>query len=190
MRSELKEKRLMSNAYLQYQNQKIKEVILYILSKTGDMGYFRLMKTMFCADRQNLLRWGDQITNLDYYAMKHGPVPVSIHDGLLSAFHGADGMLSDILTVKGNFMIVHPTREPDLGYLSESDKESIDKAIIELKGMNRDSIESYLHEDVYHRILSSEEKKYSHVDIVMSAGASEMQIAKVRREDQLLKALS
>ena len=44
------------SVYQQYQNQKVKEVMLYILSKTGDIGYFRLMKIMFCADRQNLLR--------------------------------------------------------------------------------------------------------------------------------------
>ena len=57
----------MGNMFFEYNNQKIKEVVLYILSKAGDTGYFRLMKIMFCADRQNLLRWGDQITNLDYY---------------------------------------------------------------------------------------------------------------------------
>lgn len=180
----------MCNIYIQYQNQKIKEVMLYILSKTGDTGYFRLMKTMFCADRQNLLRWGDQITNLDYYARKHGPVPTSVHDGLLSTYQGMESDYSDILTVKGNFMMVHPTREPNLDYLSETDKESIDKAIYELKGKNRDQIEAYLHESVYHRILESEKKKYSHVDIVASAGATEKQIAKVRYEDQLRKALS
>ena len=180
----------MGNIFLEYQNQKIKEVVLYILSKAGDTGYFRLMKTMFCADRQNLLRWGDQITNLDYYARKHGPVPTSVHDGLLSVYQGAPSEFSDILTVKGNFMMVHPTREPNLEYLSETDKESIDRAISELKGKNRDEIETYLHESVYHRILNSEQKKYSHVDIVMSAGATEKQIAKVRHEDQILSALS
>jgi hypothetical protein len=179
----------MGNMFSEYNNQKIKEVVLYILSKAGDTGYFRLMKTMFCADRQNLLRWGDQITNLDYYARKHGPVPTSVHDGLLSVYRGAPSEFSDILTVKGNFMMVHPTREPNLEYLSETDKESIDRAISELKGKNRNEIETYLHESVYHRILNSEQKKYSHVDIVMSAGATEKQIAKVRHEDQILSAL-
>ena len=105
-------------------------------------------------------------------------------------YQGAPSEFSDILTVKGNFMMVHPTREPNLEYLSETDKESIDRAISELKGKNRDEIETYLHESVYHRILSSEQKKYSHVDIVMSAGATEKQIARVRHEDQILSALS
>lgn len=176
--------------FLEYQNQKIKEVMLYILNKVGDTGYFRLMKTMFCADRQNLLKWGDQITELDYFARKHGPVPICIHDGLLSVHQGIRSDFSDILTVKGNFMMVHPLREPDLNYLSETDKESIDKAIEELKGKNRNQIELYLHESVYDRIFKSAEKRYSHEDIAISAGATEKQIAKVRYEDQLRKALS
>ncbi|MBQ6208875.1 MAG: SocA family protein [Prevotella sp.] len=180
----------MENIYLQYQRQKTKEVMLYILSKMGDTGYFRLMKTMFCADRQSLLRWGGPITNLNYYARKHGPVPSVVHDGLLSAYQGQGGDYSDILTVKGNFMMVHPLREPDLEYLSESDKESIDKAINELKGRNRDQIENYLHEKVYHRVLSTDKKQYSRVDIAMSAGASDKQIARIENEEQILKALS
>lgn len=178
----------MSSIFQQYQSQKTKEVMLYILSKTGNIGYFRLMKTMFCADRQNLLKWGDPITNLDYYAKKHGPVPVAVHDGLLSVYQGKSSDFSDILTVKGNFM-VNPTRESNLDYLSKTDLESIDKAIAELKGKNREQIEGYLHEEVYHRVLSTVGKQYSHVDIAMSAGATEQQIAKVRSEDQLLKAL-
>lgn len=180
----------MSSIYLQYQKQKVKEVMLYIMSKTGDIGYFRLMKTMFCADRQNLIKWGEPITNLDYFARKHGPVPSTIHDGLLSVYQGNGKDFSDILTVKTNFMIVHPMREPNLDYLSETDKESIDKAVDELKGKNRDGIEEYLHESVYHRVLATEEKKYSHVDIAMSANASGKQIARVCYEDQLHNALS
>ena len=178
----------MSNIFQQYQSQKVKEVMLYILSKTGDIGYFRLMKTMFCADRQNLLKWGDSITNLDYFAKKHGPVPAAIHDGLLSVYQGKSNTLSDIVTVKGNFM-VNPIREPNLDYLSATDIESIDKAIIELNGMNREQIENYLHETVYHRVFSTTDKQYSHVDIAMSAGATELQIAKICNKDQLLKVL-
>lgn len=177
------------SVFLQYQSQKVKEVMLYILSKTGDIGYFRLMKTMFCADRQNLLRWGDPITNLDYFAKIHGPVPATIHDGLLSIYQGKTTEFSDIVSVNGKFMIVHPAREPNLDYLSATDLESIDKAIDELKGKNRAQIEKYLHENTYHRIFATKEKRYNHIDIVMSAGATEKQIAKVRYEDKLLNAL-
>ena len=180
----------MSNIYNKYQEQKNKEVMLYILSKTGDIGYFRLMKTMFCADRQNLLRWGEQITNLDYFARKHGPVPTSAYNGLLSTFLGTGGEFSDILTIKGNFMIVHPTRKPDLGYLSETDKESIEKAIEELRGLNRNEIERYLHESIYRKVLGTEQKKYSHTDIAMSAGATEKQIARIRNEEKLIGLLN
>lgn len=180
----------MGNIYTDYQNQKIKEVLLYILSKTGDTGYFRLMKTVFCADRQNLLKWGDQVTNLDYYAWKHGPVPITVCEGLEAISDGRESVFSDILTVIGRFKIVHAEREPNLEYLSETDRESIEFAINELKGKNRADIESYLHEDVYRRVLCSNNRKYSHIDIILSAGASEVQVKKVDYEDKLENALT
>lgn len=180
----------MSSIYLEYQNQKLKEVLLYILSKTGDIGYFRLMKTVFCSDRQNLLRWGDPVTNLDYFAWKHGPVPITVCEGLRSVSNGIESGFSDIITVTERFKIVHALREPNLDYLSETDRESIDLAINELRGKNRNTIEAYLHEDVYRRVLESDKKKYSHVDIIMSAGASETQIERVIDTDKLGRALT
>ena len=179
----------MSKILSQYYLQVVKEVILYVLSKTGDIGYFRLMKTIYCADRQNLMRWGDQVTNLDYYARKHGPVPSMVYDGLVALYHGENSEFSDIVIIKGNFM-VHPTREPNMDYLSETDKESIDKAIAELDGKNRVQIEEYLHESVYKRILSTKGQHYSPVDIAMSANASEKVIANIQEEEILRQALS
>lgn len=179
----------MSTTYLNYQREKLKEVLLYILSKTGDTGYFRLMKTLFCADRQNLIRWGDQITNVEYYARKHGPVPASVYDNLLSTYHEVPNEFSDILTVNGNFMMVHALREPNLDYLSETDKESLDKAIKELKGLNRSQIEKHLHEVVYNSVYAKPDKKYSQEDIALSGGASGRQIAHIRNEQNLINAL-
>lgn len=177
------------NIYQKYQSQKIKEVILYVLSKTGAIGYFRLMKTLFCADRQNLLKWGDQITCLDYYARKHGPVPGTVYDSIVSVYQGVKSDYSDIVSVKGNFL-VHANRLPDMDYLSETDIESIDKAIEELKGKNRGQIEQYLHEGVYKRILSTKGQHYSLKDIAESGGASENVITNINNQERLLKALS
>ena len=38
----------------QYEDQKIKEVVLYILSKTGVVDYYHLMKILYLAERQHL----------------------------------------------------------------------------------------------------------------------------------------
>lgn len=173
----------------EYHLQEVKEVILYILSKTGDIGYFRLMKTIFCADRQNLLRWGDQVTNLDYFARKHGPVPASIYNGLMSIYHGESSDFSDIVSVKGNFL-VHALRLPNMDYLSQTDKESIDKAIVELDGKNRTQIEDYLHEGVYKRVYATKGQHYSLVDIAQSGKASKKEIEHIQEQERLLKALS
>ena len=173
----------------EYHLQQVKEIMLYILSKTGDIGYFRLMKTIFCADRQNLLRWGDQVTNLDYYARKHGPVPSGIYDGLVSIYHGEASAFSDIVSVKGNFL-VHALRQPNMDYLSETDRDSVDMAIAELKGKNRNQIEDYLHESVYKKVYSTKMQHYSLVDIAKSGNASQKAIENIQYQERLLKALS
>ena len=178
-----------NNMLLEYQNQKIKEVLLYVLSKTGDIGYFRLMKTIFCADRQNLMKWGDQVTSLEYFARKHGPVPSAIYSELLSIYHGNASTYSDIVSVKGNFL-VHANRQPNLDYLSETDKESIDKAIAELDGKNRNQIEDYLHEKVYKQVFAKKSQHYSLEDIAKSGGASKKVIENIKEQVKLLKALS
>ena len=177
------------NLYQEYQSQKIKEVILYVLSKTGSIGYFRLMKTLFCADRQNLLKWGDQITCLDYYARMHGPVPATVFDNIVSVYQGVKSDYSDIVSVKGNY-VVRANRLPNMDYLSETDIDSIDKAIDELKGKNRDQIEQYLHESVYKRILATKGQHYSLTDIAESGGASDNVITNINNQERLLKALS
>ena len=65
-----------------YEDQKIKEVLLYILGKTGVLDYYHLMKILYLAERQHLAKWGDRIITDDYYALPHGPVPTRIYDSL------------------------------------------------------------------------------------------------------------
>ena len=93
------------------------------------------------------------------------------------------------VSVKGNYL-VHASRQPDMDYLSETDRESIDNAIEELNGKNRGQIEQYLHEGVYKRILATKGQHYSLKDIAESGGASENVINNITNQERLLKALS
>ena len=179
----------MNNILKTYQNQKIKEVILYILSQTGIISYYNLMKIMFCAERRNLVRWGDPITSLQYYARKHGPVPLSVYYKIKQEKKGEPSDLSEILSMEGEFSIT-AKRTPDMQYLSVSDKESLDYAIQELKDMNYKEIEKYLHESVYDRIYATNSKHYTHSDMAMTVGASGQALDLIKENDNIAKALS
>ena len=46
--------------------------------------------------------------------------------------------------------------------------DSIDKVINELNGKKYDEVESYLHDDVYKRVMKSKRRVYSLIDIAES----------------------
>ena len=47
-----------------YEDQRIKEVLLYILNKTGVVDYYHLMKILYLAERQHLAKWGEKSSSL------------------------------------------------------------------------------------------------------------------------------
>ena len=179
----------MKNAILnQYLHQKIKEVILYILDKTGDISYFQLMKVMFCAERNNLMAWGEPLTSLDYYAKKHGPVPEKAYRSITAVRDGRPSIYEDIISFVNKYEI-RATRRPDMNYLSKSDVDSIDKAITELSGMEHNDIENYLNDDVYNRVFASKKRLYNMAGIAESAGADCNIIARINENQNIQKAL-
>src|SRR5690242_6025860 len=46
----------------------------------GRMNYMKLIKLLYIADREALLRWGRPITTDVYFSMKHGPVLSEVLD--------------------------------------------------------------------------------------------------------------
>ncbi len=46
----------------------------------GYMSYMKLIKLLYFADREALLRWGSPITADTFYSMDRGPVLSRVHD--------------------------------------------------------------------------------------------------------------
>lgn len=172
-----------------YENQKVKEAILYVLNQTGVISYFELMKTLFCADRANLKRWGDPVTCLTYYAREHGPVPVSVYQSIKYPKPGRDFDFSDTLERVGDYNVT-PLRKANEDYLSQSDKESLDYAIKELGGKDYKEIERYLHESVYERLYATKSKRYTNADIAATDGATEQMIIRIKENEKIASLLS
>ena len=49
-----------------YEQQKIVEVVLYILNKTGGIDFYHLFKILYFAERDHLAKWGDKIISDDF----------------------------------------------------------------------------------------------------------------------------
>ena len=171
-----------------YEDQRIKEVLLYILSKTGVVDYYHLMKILYLAERQHLAKWGEKITTDDYYALPHGPVPTRIYDALKAVKEENEGFLADVLTVEKDMPNVTPLRTPNMEYLSKSEVEALDNAIAKNIVKSFAELEQMTHDEYYHKALANG-RKMSIEDIARSGGASEEMIQFIREEMAFDKAL-
>ena len=171
-----------------YEDQRIKEVLLYILSKTGVVDYYHLMKILYLAERQHLAKWGEKITTDDYYALPHGPVPTRIYDALKAVKDGHGGFLADVVTVEKDQPNVMPLREPDMGYLSKSEVEALDNAITKNIVKSFAELEQMTHDEYYYKALANG-RKMSIEDIARSGGASDSMVEYIREDVALNNAL-
>lgn len=130
------------------------------------------MKILFCPERVNLVACGDQITDLKFQAGKHGPVPYELYSEITKAQNGNGSELNGIVVIKDKYTL-HALRKSNRDYLSVTDMDSIDKVINELNGKKYDEVESYLHDDVYKRVMKSKRRVYSLIDIAESGNASD-----------------
>ena len=178
----------MVDAIKNYEDQRIKEVLLYILSKTGVVDYYHLMKILYLAERQHLAKWGEKITSDDYYALPHGPVPTRIYDSLKNVKEGKKGFLSDVIVVDKDSPNVTPLRTPDMDYLSKSEIEALDNAIAKNIVKSFAELEQMTHDEYYNKALVNG-RKMSVEDIARSGGATEQMIEFIREQMAFDKAL-
>ncbi len=54
--------------------------ILLSMRENRSLNYMLLIKLLYLADRESLLRWGSPLTGDDYYSMEFGPVLSKTHD--------------------------------------------------------------------------------------------------------------
>lgn len=172
-----------------YQGQRLKEVLLYILDRTGCISYYKLMKMMFCAERQNLILWGDQITGLKFEAREHGPVPITLYNQIRCQKKNGTSHISDVIVLVDEYNVA-ALRKPNMEYISKSDVASLNYGIEEIAGMDYAEIERYLHDAVYDRLNSTENKFYTQQDIAESGKASKEVLERIAYQDRLSRALS
>ena len=69
-----------------YEQQKIVEVVLYILNKTGGIDFYHLFKILYFAERDHLAKWGDKIISDDFYALQDYMMPSNIKTPLIQNY--------------------------------------------------------------------------------------------------------
>lgn len=144
---------------LQRKYRKALETLVYLANK-DDRNYW-ILKTIYFADKEHLRRYGRQIFDDDYRAMKLGPVPSLAYDIVKCVrgngyytFNNPDP--NTALFVPDNYTIT-ARRGPDMGLLSPSDIECLDYAYNTIKGLSFVQLKDMSHDGAYNAVDENEE---------------------------------
>ena len=118
--------------HFEFKPNKALEAILYISSKlySGDAGFHKISKIFYFADKMHLQRYGRLICGDHYVAMEHGPVPSNTYD-IMKKVVAYNSTLKDLdfESFSNDGKKVVPSREANMGLLSESDIECLNESI-------------------------------------------------------------
>lgn len=130
---------------VEFNEQKLKELILYIASQCKEDVFFgatKLNKLLFFADFLAYERLGRPITGADYMVIEHGPAPrrlIPLREEMLE-----DG---DICIEQRPYQTrIVASREPNLGDFSRKELAIVDYVIRVLRDIDAESVSDLTHQ--------------------------------------------
>jgi len=176
--------------------KRIVEFILYILNTTGGTDIYHINKILYFAEMDHIVKNGLVMIPGGFVAMEYGPVPENIYKSL--KYIGNKNfvmsvMLGEVIDKLGDEAsdIFVAKRKSDNDYISESEIESLDKAIAENANMSFTQLKNKSHDIAWKEAYSSKDKKILKADMIAKAGnASDGMIEYIREQMELDKILS
>ena len=114
--------------------KKIEAVVLYILNQFKEgVDYIKLFKVMYFAQKDYLITYGKVLCPDTFKARKYGPVP-AFSDRVIKTVENRDREATSdmeylISSIKIKKQMVYPVRECDMDYLSNKERQCLDKWI-------------------------------------------------------------
>lgn len=105
--------------------------VLYIANKLGKVGFHKLSKLLYLADKRHLELYGRIITEDCYEAMPYGPVPKDIYSRVLNGERKNQREEFGFRVVDKH--CIEPLIDADIDQLSPSDVECLDDTIEKFK---------------------------------------------------------
>lgn len=180
----------------EFEQRKLKEMVLYLLNATGGLDYYRVFKLLYFAERDHLARWGHKMIGDDFCALDYGPVPTQLYDAIKGLNAEKTNLASvlhqDIVFASEDARyVLMPKRVADMGYISESEKEMLDKSINENASLSFEDLLKKSHDiawkDAYDKKKSG---KISIVKMAEAVFADEKTIEYIIEQLELEEALS
>jgi len=136
---------------------RVREALVHVIregdSRDMELSQFDITKTLFLADREHLNKYGRPITFDEYIAMNDGPVPSLAYDVLKDAIGGQREAGIDKPLWKSVFVTDKKTRffeavrDASDDVLSETDKEALTSALVQVKSWGYQRTWDHVHND-------------------------------------------
>ena len=178
-----------------YEKERLVEIVLYVLYKTGELDYYTLLKTIYFAELKHIAKWGHRITKDEVCAMPYGPVLSHLLDAIKG--NTREQELSTMLKEVFKFAsedasnIMLPLRKANEDYLSESEKEALDESIKENATLSFEQLKTKSHDSIWQKNFREGKGKkiISTMDLAESAHASEAIKEYIKENIELERAL-
>lgn len=118
-----------------FDREAARAAILYAASRTPSPSFHKLSKIFYFADRFHLERYGAYMFGAEYWALRHGPVPMEAYRLMCEIRDhpersAAAGFTVETVLIDGYpAPVVRPLEAPDMGELSRSVVSCLEESI-------------------------------------------------------------
>lgn len=183
-----------------YEIDKIKAVVLYILEKSGGtLDYITLFKKMYFAQQLFLVRYGRTIFNDSFRAAKRGPVPSFTYKSLSSALGNLGDESADIRKFDSSFKITEVSKKIkyvsandtlDMDELAQAEIDVLNEVIKETAGKTSDQLSELSHDEAWkianERAKNDARDNYISLVNIARAGGATKQMLNYIRQNQMM----
>lgn len=183
----------------EFEVQKLRSAMLFILNKKGSIDIFRLFKILYFADRQHMAEYGRRIISDTFCAFENGPVPTVLYDILnnperMAAIKQEYSIFLNSFTRGSNdarhyvFPETNINKEEYESYLSKSDIKCLDKSFDENINLSFGELSSKSHDIAWNEVWNVNGRRNNPMNPYVSAkaeGANDDMIEYMEEMDEI-----
>jgi uncharacterized phage-associated protein len=176
---------------LTFNERKAAEAAAHLLKlRGGSMSYMKLIKLLYLADREALLRWGHPITTDRYVSLDRGPVLSRILNLITDeADPGTSSIWSTVISEPNQYE-VHLNRQIQQEELSDAEIELLSEIFSQYGKMSRWDLVKLTHDLPEWLDPAGSAIPISYRDILINAGRTPAEVTVIERELEALETSS
>lgn len=177
-------RKLLMAIALRFNKRKATQAAAHLLKlRGGRMSYLKLVKLLYLADREALLRFGRPISTDRHISMDHGPVLSRVLNLITEGeYPGSDEIWASVISDPSNYEVQLKTDDPESDELSPAELQLLDEVFKEYGSKGRWELVEIAHDLPEWKDPSGSMIPISYGDILRAGGRSELEVASIEDE--------